>query len=148
MAIHTQESVSGFIASVPQLSQTERGDARFYAKIGQEHYRKEADGSFTQTETTFHDLVAYRKTAERAYDRFSKGDNFLAEGYTREYDRTNDDGVSVKAEEFIAKKLGHDLARTRYEVDRTRRDSAAAKRNLSANRSAPKRETTVQAVGL
>lgn len=47
MALHTQESVSGFIASDPQLTYTERGDARFYAKIGQEHYRKEPDGSFT-----------------------------------------------------------------------------------------------------
>lgn len=148
MAIHTQESVSGFIASIPQLTQTERGDARFYAKIGQEHYRKEEDGSFTQTETTFHDLVAYRKTAERAYDRFSKGDNFLAEGYTREYERTNDEGVSVKAEEFIAKKLGHDLARTRYEVDRTKRDSVAAKRNPSAKRSALQQESPTQAMGL
>jgi len=148
MAIHTQESVSGFIASIPQLTQTERGDARFYAKIGQEHYRKEEDGSFTQTETTFHDLVAYRKTAERAYDRFSKGDNFLAEGYTREYERTNDEGVSVLAEEFIAKKLGHDLARTRYEVDRTKRDSAAMKHNPSANRSALQQESPTQAMGL
>jgi len=148
MAIHTQESVSGFIASVPQLSQTERGDARFYAKIGQEHYRKEPDGSFTQTETTFHDLVAYRKTAERAYARFSKGDNFLAEGYTREYERTDASGAPEQAEEFVAKKLGHDLARTRYEVDRTRRDSAAAKRDLGASRNRPQRETPSPAMGL
>ncbi len=121
MAIHTQESVSGFIASDPQLRYTEQGDARFYAKIGQEHYRKESDGSFTQTETTFHDLVAFKKTAERAHARFAKGDKFIAEGYTREYDRVEPGGQSVRAEEFVAKKLGHDLARTSYEVDRTRR---------------------------
>lgn len=125
MAIHTQASVSGFIASDPQLTYTERGDARFYAKVGQEHYRKEPDGSFTQTETTFHDLVAFRKTAERAHAQFAKGDKFVAEGYVRDYDRTDPNGQQARAEEFVAKKLGHDLARTNYEVDRTRRSQAA-----------------------
>lgn len=121
MAIHTQESLSGFIASEPHLSFTEKGDARLFVKIGQEHYRRESDGSFTQTETTFHDLVAFRKTAERAHQRFAKGDKFIAEGYTHHYDRTDDNGQTVKVEEFVAKKLGHDLARTRYTVDRPRR---------------------------
>lgn len=124
MALHTQESLSGFIASDPQLTYTERGDARLYVKIGQEHYRREEDGSFTQTETTFHDLVAFKKTAERAHDRLAKGDKFVAEGYTREYDRATPEGEVVKSEEFVAKKLGHDLARTSYEVDRTRRQPA------------------------
>lgn len=124
MAIHTQESLSGFIASEPHLSFTEKGDARLFVKIGQEHYRREDDGSFTQTETTFHDLVAFRKTAERAHQRFAKGDKFIAEGYTHQYDRTDDNGQAVKVEEFVAKKLGHDLARTRYTVDRARRTQA------------------------
>jgi single-stranded DNA-binding protein len=121
MAIHTQESLSGFIASEPHLSFTEKGDARLFVKIGQEHYRREPDGSFTQTETTFHDLVAFRKTAERAHQRFAKGDKFIAEGYVHQYDRTDENGQTVKAEEFVAKKIGHDLARTRYTVDRPRR---------------------------
>lgn len=124
MAIHAQESLSGFIASEPHLSFTEKGDARLFVKIGQEHYRREDDGSFTQTETTFHDLVAFRKTAERAHQRFAKGDKFLAEGYVRQYDRADDNGQPVKAEEFVAKKIGHDLARTRYTVDRPRRTPA------------------------
>ena len=118
MAIHTQESLSGFIASDPQLTVTERGDARLYVKIGQEHYRRENDGSFTQTDTTFHDLVAFRKTAERAHARFAKGDKFVAEGYTHRYDRTDPEGQTVQAEEFVAKKIGHDPMRTPYTVDR------------------------------
>ncbi|CEI48401.1 single-stranded DNA-binding protein [Propionibacterium freudenreichii] len=141
MALHTQESVSGFIASDPQLTYTERGDARFYAKIGQEHYRKEPDGSFTQTETTFHDLVAFKKTAERAHARFAKGDKFVAEGYTRDYDRTTPEGEVVKVEEFVAKKLGHDLARTSYEVDRTRRQSAIAQEPVEQSAGVARRES-------
>ena len=127
MAIHTQESLSGFIASEPHLSFTEKGDARLFVKIGQEHYRREDDGSFTQTETTFHDLVAFRKTAERAHQRFAKGDKFVAEGYTHTYDHTDDNGQPIKVEEFVAKKIGHDLARTRYEVKRTRRQPAVTR---------------------
>ena len=34
MTIRTQQSISGFIASDPQLTQTDRGDARFYARFG------------------------------------------------------------------------------------------------------------------
>lgn len=148
MAIHTQESVSGFIASEPQLTYTERGDARFYAKIGQEHYRKEPDDSFTQTETTFHDLVAFKKTAERAHARFAKGDKFVAEGYIREYDHTTPDGGTVKAEEFVAKKLGHDLARTSYEVDRSRSQPAAAQEPVGQTAGVARRESPSAAPAL
>ncbi|WP_288077006.1 single-stranded DNA-binding protein [Rhodococcus sp. (in: high G+C Gram-positive bacteria)] len=138
MAIHTQESFSGFIASEPQLTQTSKGDARFYARVGQEHYRREPDGSFTELEPTFHDLVAYRATAERAHERFAKGDSFIAEGYTHSFDRERD-GDTLRGEEFVAKKIGHDLARTNYNVDRspraghdTERDLAATKREATA----------------
>lgn len=130
MAIRTQESFSGFIASDPQLSQTSKGDPRFYARVGKEHFRREDDGSFTQTETTYHHLVMFGRPAEHAHDRFTKGDNFIAEGYTREvnYER---DGQAVESEEVVAKKIGHDTARTRYEVDRTPR-RAAAERDAAA----------------
>lgn len=137
MAIHTQQSISGFIASDPQLSYTARGEARFYARVGQEHYRREPDGTFTELDPTFHDLVAYRATAERAHTRFAKGDSFVAEGYTHPYEYERD-GQSVQGEEFVAKKIGHDLARTAYEVDRTRGQSVV-------EQDAPAQSTRVQA---
>ena len=135
MTIHTQESVSGFVASSPQLTQTEKGDARLYFRFGQEHFRKEDDGSFTQLETTFHHLVMFGRSANHAHDRFRKGDNFIAEGYTRSvnYER---EGQAVESEEFTARKIGHDTARTRYEVDRSPRrngaEQAAPARDASA----------------
>ena len=122
MDIHTQQSISGFIASDPQLSYNANGQARFYARFGQEHFERNQDGTFTQLDPTFHDLVAFRATAERAYERFAKGDSFVAEGYVREYEATRD-GEQVPTEQFVAKKLGHDLARTRYDVDRTSRSA-------------------------
>ena len=124
MAIRTQQSLTGFIASDPQLTFTTQGDARFYAKIGQEHYQRNDDGSFTKLETTFHDLVHYRRAAERAYAAFAKGDKFVAEGYVRTYEHQVD-GQVQHGEEFIAKRLGHDTARTTYTVERTRRPARA-----------------------
>ena len=85
MAIRTHQSISGFVASDPQLSQTERGDARLYLKVGIEHYRKEPDNTFTQLETTFHDLIAYRGAAEQGAERLAKGDNIIADGRVRDY---------------------------------------------------------------
>ncbi|NCD17540.1 MAG: single-stranded DNA-binding protein, partial [Actinobacteria bacterium] len=89
--------------------------------IGKEHFRREDDGSFTQTETTYHHLVMFGRSAEHAHANFAQGDNFVAEGYTRpvSYERN---GQAIEGEEFVAKKIGHDAARTRYEVDRTPRN--------------------------
>ena len=117
MAIHTQQSLSGFIVTDPELTITSKGEARFYAKIGQEHFQRNDDGSFTQLESTFHNLVQYRKAAERSYERFQKGDNFVGEGYVHEYDH-DVDGQTQHGEEFIAKKIGHDTARQNYTVNR------------------------------
>ena len=125
MALHTQQSLSGFIASEPQQSVTESGDTRFYVRVGQPHFHRKEGGGFTELEPTFHDLVAYRATAERALKRFAKGDSFVAEGYVRTFE-VERDGAVMEREEFVAKKIGHDLARTNYAVDRARRSAAGA----------------------
>ena len=122
MAIRTQESLSGFIASDPQLTYTERGDARFYARFGQDNFQREEDGTFTKLEPSFGNLVLYRATAERAFERFTKGDQFVAEGYAHDYTYERD-GQTIAGEEFVAKKIGHDTARTCYDVDRTPRQA-------------------------
>ncbi|MCT1437549.1 single-stranded DNA-binding protein [Brachybacterium paraconglomeratum] len=134
MAIRTQESLSGFIATDPQLTYTERGEARFYARFGQENYRREEGGEFTKLDPSFGNLVLYRATAERAHERFSKGDQFVAEGYSHDYTYERE-GQPIEGSEFVAKKIGHDTARTRYDVDRTPRrtvDRDAAERDTPA----------------
>lgn len=131
MAFHTQPSLSGFIASDPQQSVTEHGDTRFYVRVGQPHFRREDDGGFTELEPSFPDLVAYRATAERALTRFSKGDSFVAEGYVRMF-QVERDGEAIQREECVARKIGHDLARTNHEVDRAHRSPVAAERDAPA----------------
>ena len=131
MPFHTQQSLSGFIASEPQQSVAENGETRFSVRIGQPHFRREDNGSFTVIEPTFHDLVAYRATADRALTRFAKGDSFIAEGYVRNFEIERD-GEIIQHEEFVAKKIGHDLARTNYHVDRNRRSATGPERDASA----------------
>ena len=124
MAIPTREALSGFIATDPQLTETSNGGHRFYARVGIEQFQRNEDGSFTQLESEFTNLVMFDKAAQRAAEKFQKGDNFIAEGYTREvnYERN---GQAVETEEFVAKRIGHDAARTRYEVDRSPRNQVA-----------------------
>lgn len=114
MSIRTKESLSGFVATDPELTFTSKGDARVYMRVGQPQARFEEDGTFTQLDPEFTDLVMFRKSAELAHEQFRKGDNFIAEGETRPY--TGDDGT--EREQFIASRIGHDNNITRYTVDR------------------------------
>ncbi|WP_449276701.1 single-stranded DNA-binding protein [Leucobacter sp. GX24907] len=114
MSIRTKESLSGFVATDPELTFTSKGDARVYMRVGQPQARFEEDGTFMQLDPEFTDLVMFRKSAELAHEQFRKGDNFIAEGETRTY--TGDDGT--EREQFIASRIGHDNNITRYTVDR------------------------------
>lgn len=131
MAIHTKESLSGFIASDPELTFTSKGDARLYMRIGQPQSRLEDDGSFTTLDPTFADLVMFRKSAERAHDQFRKGDNFIAEGETRSYTQTVDGGEAER-DQFVASRIGHDNNITRYNVDRSRPERDTAQRDTAS----------------
>jgi single-strand DNA-binding protein len=117
MSIPTQMSLAGFIATVPDLHFSKSGAPRFHARVGCEHYRKEVDGRFTKLDPTFHDLVIFNDTALTAYERFKKGDSFLASGYIHEYE-VESNGRSVIRDEFVARRIGHDSQRTKYEVRR------------------------------
>jgi len=141
MSIPTQMSLAGFVASDPQLTATRDDVARCYMRIGVEHSRREPDGRFTPLEPSYHDLVLYGASAERAVARFRPGDNFVASGYIHEYE-VERNGKSVPREEFVARRIGHDTARTRYSVDRPQaRRTEPAEQERSA-------QPTGQAVGL
>ena len=131
MTIPTQMSLHGFIATAPQLNFTGNGVARFYARVGVEHFRKETDGSFTRLDPSFHDMVMFRSTAERAYARFRVGDQFVASGYINEYELDKDGHVQAR-EEFVARRIGHDTVRTRYSVDRPKPDQSVEQPPTSA----------------
>ena len=119
MSIPTQMSLAGFIASEPDLHFTTAGAEYLRVRVGVEHWRKEVDGSFTKLDSTFHDMVAFESTAREAYARFRKGDSFVASGYVHEYEVERDGGSVIK-EEYVARKIGHNVNKTAYEVQRRR----------------------------
>jgi len=136
MSIRTKQSLAGFVATDPELTFTSNGDARIYMRVGQPQARFEQDGTFTQLDPEFTDLVILRKSAELAHEQFRKGDNFIAEGETRTY--TEDDGAA--REQFVASRIGHDNNITRYTVDR------GAPERETPQHEAPGREQMQQAL--
>lgn len=138
MAIRTSQSINGFIASDPRITFNDDGQARFYARIGINHFRREDDGTFTELEPTFHDLVQFGKGAELSAERFRKGDNFLAQGYVHDHTRVVD-GQERTDEQFVSKRLAHDPNITTYTVDRrprSEREAPMAERDSAARNGA------------
>lgn len=78
------------------------------------------DNTFTKEETTFHNVVAFNATARHGKQKLARATSSptVAPTYTVEQD-----GQLEEEEEFIAARLGHDLARTRYTPDRSRRST-------------------------
>lgn len=117
-----RQSFKGFIRSVPELGTTKKGHAKFYAKVGQQHWLFEPNGTYTRLPNTYHDLVAYKGVAVRAYKAYQQGDHFIAEGRLEDYVSSR---TGETKKRFTATGFGHDMAYTRYEVDRTPRRDAA-----------------------
>ena len=81
MAIKTSQAINGFISADPRLTFSESGQARFYARVGINHYEPQQDGSFRKLDPTYHDLIQFGKSAEISADRYVKGDDIVAQGY-------------------------------------------------------------------
>ena len=133
MSIQTKTSLSGFIATTPHPSSTKSGVPRMFARVGKPRYRREEDGTFTELEPSFHDLVAFGESAVRALSTLQKHDNFVAEGRVNR--RTIErDGVPTEIEQFIVSKIGPDAARTTFTMDRSQRASRTVERTSTAAR--------------
>ncbi|SDU77219.1 single-stranded DNA-binding protein [Jiangella alkaliphila] len=117
MAIKTMQSINGFIASDPQLT-FPNGRSRLYVRIGINHAER-IEGGYRDLEPTFHDLVMFGKSAERAHEMLRRGDNFIAQGSVQTYDSVVD-GEEQETEQFVAKRIGHDINLTTYTVQRKR----------------------------
>lgn len=109
--IPTRESLAGFIVTEPQLNRTASGGYRLAARVGVEHWPRDADGSRSRLDPSFHTLAIYGDLAARLVGEFHKGDRFVAVGRTRSYpiDRV---GVEDVRYEFVAARIGHDATDT------------------------------------
>lgn len=118
MDVITKESLSGYIAQKAELKRGPDDTAVLVCKLGQKHYRREPDRSFTLIGTSYISLVMFGASAEAADERFTAGDDVVALGSfrPRSYER---DGQQVEVIEFRTNKLLFDTSHPRYEVHRT-----------------------------
>lgn len=118
MAILVHQFLGGFVASDPEVSFTDSGVMRAPFRVGVDHWRQEHDGTFTRLDNSVHDLHIFGGAAGRAAAQLRKGDPFVAHGHV---DTRYAEPPSRPAERevCVARTIGHDLARTAYDVDRT-----------------------------
>jgi single-stranded DNA-binding protein len=114
-------SMTGFIVSDPTVIRTDDGTTKVRWRVGQEHWTRNPDATFTQQANSYHDLVMFRAAGQKGAAVIEKGDRFVADGYTHTHQAPNRDGVMVEREDFVARHIGHDTLHTVYTVDRTPR---------------------------
>ena len=83
--LELKDSIYAFVASKPQLTYTENGDARLYFKAGQRHGHYDPEVGWQNHPTTFHDVVAFKGAAQFGIQHLREKDRFLAQGSLREY---------------------------------------------------------------
>lgn len=126
--IPTSVSLEGRIAGDPQLNHSD--DDRPYVRVrvdAEQPPRRQADGRFEKQPPVVCELVAFGAAAETLSRRFRFGDVFVASGRLT----TNTRG----AVSFVARRIGHDAARTDYSVDR--RKARVGRKNRRIARRAP-----------
>lgn len=120
MGIKNGTIMVGHIAGDPKLTYSEKtGTPRFYARVRVDHWRREDDGTFTNTGRTFHDLAQRYKGAEASMDLFKKGDDFIATG---RFHKFTDPATGEEREEFRADTLTPNPVTTRLAIDREPRN--------------------------
>lgn len=119
MTIPIRQSLEGVFLTGLRPGTTRSGIPVLRATVRAQQWRHEQDETFTAQEPVTCDLVVFHEGTQRARTRFRPGDAFVASGHVNTYD-VQRDGKTVQRHEFVARRLGHDAARTRYKVTRTR----------------------------
>ena len=125
MTIPIRQSLEGVFLTGLRPGSTRSGIPVLRATVRAQQWRHEQDETFTAQEPVTCDLVVFHEGTQRARTRFRPGDAFVASGHVNTYDAQRD-GKTVQCHEFVARRIGHDAARTRYKVTRTRRRTRPA----------------------
>jgi single-strand DNA-binding protein len=120
MTIPIRQSLEGVFLTGLRPGTTRSGIPVLRAMVRAQRWRHEQDETFTAQEPVTCELVVFHEGTQRARTRFRPGDAFVASGHVNTYDAQRD-GKTVQCHEFVARRIGHDAARTRYKVTRTRR---------------------------
>lgn len=119
MTIPIRQSLEGVFLTGLRPGATRTGVPVLRARVRAQQWQREGE-TFTPGDPVTCDLVVFHESTQRARTRFRPGDAFIASGHINTYDVTRE-SKTIQREEFVARRLGHDAARTRYKVTRTRR---------------------------
>ncbi|MEU4360405.1 single-stranded DNA-binding protein [Promicromonospora sp. NPDC023987] len=112
-SIPTSVSLEGRLTADPVLQHTRNGRSFVRVRVQADPVPVRLDdGQFADLPTVSCDLVVFGTAADRMTSQFRVGDRFVASGRVR----TTADGTW-----FVARRIGHDAARTTYRVTRARR---------------------------
>ncbi|GAA4707735.1 Single-strand binding protein family protein [Promicromonospora umidemergens] len=124
--IPTSVSLEGRLAADPVLQHTRAGRSFVRVRVEAEAVPVSlGDGQFADFPAVPCDLVVFGKAADRMTSRFRFGDRFVASGRVK----TTSDGEAW----FVARRIGHDAARTTYRVTRARRIARRGTNALKAS---------------
>jgi single-strand DNA-binding protein len=98
-------TITGNLTADPELRWTPSGKAVVNFTVADNHFRKNQDGTFEQTGTTFIRCQAWNHLAEQIADRGGKGDKVSVTGTLKQRDYDDRDGnkrtvVELHVDEF------------------------------------------------
>lgn len=155
--LELKDSIYAFVASKPQLTYTENGDARLYFKAGQRHRHYDPEAGWQNQPTTFHDVVAFKGAAQFGIEHLREKDRFIAQGSLREYTNkhTGEREEQFEATRFLpatalSKHTGGRVPRRALERQTQSRDAASAQAPQveQTQRRAPQSQPATPHIGL
>lgn len=134
--VPVEQALEGMLESDLTWSETRDGTPMLRARVRVERWRASAEGPPDRLPPMFCTLVVFNERTQKARASFQAGDTILASGYVRSLPA---DGQGEERHVFVARRIGHDAARTRYQVVRTlaqaRERRATARRRRTDARS-------------
>jgi single-strand DNA-binding protein len=103
-------TVTGNLGSDPELKITPTGKSVTEFSLAENHRRKNPDGQWEDIGTTWYDVTAWDRLAERAAELLSKGHTVRIEGEFQTRDYTKQDGTAGIALEITARTITLPLA--------------------------------------
>lgn len=126
--IPVEQALEGTLETDLAWSETRDGTAMLHARVRVELRNDHPDGLSHRLPPVFCTLVIFNEHTQKTYARFQAGDAIVASGHLR---GLSTDKQGKERYVFVARRLGHDAASTRYQVVRTiaqARARAAARR--------------------
>jgi single-strand DNA-binding protein len=109
----------GNLTADPELRSTPTGLEVANLRLAITPRTRQADGSWTQGETSFHTIVVWRDQAEHAVETLAKGARVIVVGRPKQRTWTDQDGTEHQVTEVDAEEVGPSLRWATAKVTRT-----------------------------